>query len=77
LPHPGLRIPFGTVSGTSSARAFRAQVYVAPRGWVTVGDFDTRAAAARCAAQAFVRTVDGHPVSQVRVVCCSPDVHLG
>jgi hypothetical protein len=65
------------VSGDSSAGAFRAQVYVAPRGWVTVGAFGTRAAAARCAAQAFVRTVDGQPVSQVRVVCGDADADLG
>jgi len=64
------RWAYGSSVNAPSPAPFCAQVYVAPRGWLTVGAFPTRAAAARRAAQAFVRPIDGQAVSQVRVVRC-------
>jgi hypothetical protein len=58
------------VAESCSGGPFLAEVYVASRGWIKVGSYPTRAAAARRAAQAFVTTVEGSTVSQVRVTHC-------
>jgi hypothetical protein len=47
---------------------FLAQVYLPNRGWQTVGGNDTRPAAARAAAQAYVSSINDTSPSQVRIV---------